>query len=72
MALNYQGVYARPEDKGKRDSAHTQPQCDPAAVLYDEIRACRGWPQHMEHDKATDDEKAQYASLKAKRKELLQ
>lgn len=40
--------------------------------VENEIRACRGWPQHMEHDKATDEEKAQYASLKAKRKELLQ
>lgn len=72
IETGWAGVFPCPEDKGKRDSAHTQPQRDPAAVLYDEIRACRGWPQHMEHDKATDEEKARYASLKAKRKELLQ
>lgn len=71
MSRGWKGVFP-PDGDRKRDSAHTQPQRDPAAVLYDEIRACRGWPQHMEHDKATDEEKAQYASLKAKRKELIQ
>lgn len=40
--------------------------------LEDKIRACRGWPHHMEHHKAIPHEVAEYQRLKAKRKEMTQ
>jgi hypothetical protein len=56
--------------KSSKSPAVTLPESTPAEI-ESKIRACRGFHHHIDHDKATEEEHAEYARLLAKRRTML-